>query len=296
MGCEPLGGVDWGEVDDDQVRCTLKTALDLGINTFDTADVYGLGRSERVLSDVLGAYRHEVVIITKFGVNWESPVGPGRAETFLDSSPKHVVEALEASLRRLRVDTIPLYLIHWPDPDTPLADTIEALLKCQDTGKIRYLGVSNFPAPLIGEAHGHARLSVAGCQYSLIDRSPEEAVFPCCSRLGISVVVYGTLAQGLLTGKYGADTQFSTHDRRHRLLHFQTSQWKTNTRLLDKLRKTGRRYGKSAAQVAINWTLNHPNVACAVVGAKSPEQMKANVASVGWKLQDQDRKGLLAQT
>ena len=132
LGCEPLGGTDWGDFNLEDAKNAVRHALELGINTFDVADVYGLGQAEEVLAEALGQRRHDSIIITKFGVNWRTSEFQARAETFRDASPKHVRSALEASLRRLKIEYIPLYLIHWPDPNTPIEDTIEALLQCQD--------------------------------------------------------------------------------------------------------------------------------------------------------------------
>ena len=119
FGCEQLGSYDWGKIDDQEAIAAVQRALDLGINFFDTADVYGLGRSEELLADALGSRRHEVIIATKFGINWEIDPQGGRAKTFRDATPGRVLEAVEGSLRRLKLDSIPLYQVHWPDPNVP---------------------------------------------------------------------------------------------------------------------------------------------------------------------------------
>ncbi len=195
LGCEPLGGVDWGYVDERAAEATVYKALDLGINLFDTADVYGLGLSETRLSRALGPHRHQVTIITKFGVNWKRVPGLERAVTFRDSSPTHVVEALENSLRRLRLDCIPIYCIHWPDPKTPICDTIEVLQKCQQQGKIRYIGLSNFPLDLVRQVHSISPLGAVELQYNLLNRELEAEITACYAEIGVSVVAYGMLAQ-----------------------------------------------------------------------------------------------------
>ena len=153
FGCEPLGGTDWGHVGESDAVAAVSRALDLGISFFDTADVYGLGRSEEILSRALGKRRKDVVIATKFGVNWHRGPKEGRAQTFFDCSSRRAIEALEGSLRRLRVDCISLYLVHWPDPNTPIGETMQTLMKCREAGKIQHIGVSNFPVSLIREAH-----------------------------------------------------------------------------------------------------------------------------------------------
>lgn len=296
LGCEPLGGADWGNVDEHSAEAAVRKALDLGINLFDTADVYGLGLSESRLSRALGHYRHEVVIITKFGVNWKNVPGRQRALTFFDASPTHVVTALENSLRRLRIDCVPIYCIHWPDPNTPLADTIEALQKCQQQGKIRYIGLSNFPLELIRLANSIQPLGAVELQYSLLARSQEPHISACYHEIGVSVVAYGALAQGLLTGKYWHDARFPDTDRRHRLPHFKPPNLEKNLTVVEKLRKVGQAMCKSPAQVAIRWVLDNPNVASAVVGAKTPEQVEANAAAAGWSLSPQEYEFLAEQT
>lgn len=292
LGCEVLGGTDWGVVDEKLAMSAVSRALDVGINLFDTADVYGLGRSEEMLSRALGERRYDVVIVSKFGVNWrEDPCG-GRAKTFFDSSPRHVVTALERSLRRLRIDCIPLYLIHWPDPKTPISATMEALIKCQAAGKVRYIGVSNFPASLMLEAHRVARLAAVEVQYSLVHRHVEQDLLPHAQQEGIPVLVYGTLAQGLLTGKYSPESRFDGDDRRHRLPHFSEKAWPTNLRIIDRVRRVCARYGKEPAQVAVRWVLSNPAVSCAIVGAKSPAQVDSNVGALGWELSPEDQRYL----
>lgn len=288
FGCEPLGGVDWGQFDMRLAVQAVEDALDFGVNFFDTADVYGLGRSERILSAALRARRHDAIILSKFGVNWQASQDGGRARTFLDSSPRRVVEALEASLRRLRIDCIPLYLVHWPDPRTPIAATMDALVRCREAGKIEHIGVSNFPAPLIRTAHRLAGLALVELSYSLLGREAEKDVFPCCQELGISVLAYGVLGQGLLTGKYGPGARFGSNDRRSRLECFHGEHLAQNLKLVDRLRAVGRRYGKTPAQVAIRWVLDHPAVTAAIIGIKSSRQLEENLGAMNWLLEAND--------
>jgi|688.fasta_scaffold233404_2 aryl-alcohol dehydrogenase-like predicted oxidoreductase len=289
FGCEPLGGTDWGKVDENLLAQSVSKALDLGINCFDVANVYGLGLAEERLSEILGSKRHEVVTISKFGVNWETPRGSSRAKTFLDCSPERVILSLEGSLRRLRVDCIPIYLIHWPDPKTPIDKTLEVLLRCQKEGKIQYFGVSNFPLTLLREANNFKNVGILELQYNLIDRSPEEELLPYCQIEKINVFAYGALAQGLLTGKYDASTTFEQDDRRHRLPHFQPDAITKNLRILDKLKTIGDQYEKTVSQVAIRWILDNPSISAAIVGAKTPYQTEINLGALDWQLTDQER-------
>jgi aryl-alcohol dehydrogenase-like predicted oxidoreductase len=289
FGSEPLGGTDWGYVDESRAIKAVEQALDAGINLFDTADVYGLGRAEQVLSQALGTRRHDVVIVSKFGINWQPTSDGSRARTFRDCSPARVVEALENSLRRLRIETMPLYLIHWPDPNTPLADTLEALLKCREAGKLRYIGVSNFSLELLREAQHIQPLSAFEAQYSLLDRNIETDTLSYCTDQNIAVLAYGPLAQGLLTGKYHADTRFGQDDRRHRLPHFQADRLAANLATVERLKAVAASYGKQTAQVALRWVLDNPQISSLIVGAKSPEQVISNIGAVGWHLSPEDR-------
>lgn len=288
FGCESLGGTDWGKVDVPAVQAAVAHAWDRGVTAFDVADVYGLGRAESALTEALGPRRHDAVIITKFGVNWRAGKDGSRAETFRDASPAHAKEAAENSLRRLKIDCIPLYLVHWPDPRTPLEETIGALEELKAAGKIRHYGLSNFPAAQIRGGPAAAELA-----YSLISNgAAEKELLAACRKQGLATLAYGVLAQGLLTGKYGADANFGADDRRHRLGQFQQAAWEKNGPLLARLRATAEKYGKTMAQVAIRWTLDNPDLSCAIVGAKSACQVDANLGAMGWRLTPEDYDAL----
>ena len=292
LGCEPLGGTDWGNVNTEKILAAVQRAYELGITYFDTADVYGLGRSEKLLAQALGPHRHDVVIGTKFGVNWHEPEPGQRAEVFYDNSPKRVIEALENSLQRMKLDAIPLYFIHWPDPNTPLEDTLAALARCKDAGKIRAIGLSNFSAKQISAASEIVDIAAVQVQYNLIDRKVETDIFRVCKALAVSVFAYGVLAQGLLTGKYDLASTFGKDDRRHRLPHFQLEQRSDNQKYIERLKKIARTHKKGIPQVAIRWVSENSNVACVIVGAKTPAQVVSNCGSVGWNLNQKEREYL----
>jgi aryl-alcohol dehydrogenase-like predicted oxidoreductase len=283
LGCEPLGGTDWGAFDLAEAERAVARSAELGVNVFDTADVYGLGRSEEVLSRALGARRHDVVIVTKFGVNWRTEPGSPRARTFFDATPGRVREALENSLRRLRIDRVPLYLVHWPDPDTPVEATMEALARCREEGKVAEVGVSNFPPALVERAHAVLPLAALELQYSLLDRAAEQDLLPLAGRLGIGVLAYGPLAQGMLSGKYGRASRFGADDRRHRLPHFAGERLEEAVAVVERLREEAERLGRTPAQLALRWVLEHPAVRCAIAGAKSPGQVEGNLGALGWE-------------
>jgi aryl-alcohol dehydrogenase-like predicted oxidoreductase len=292
LGCEPLGGVDWGAVDAELARRAVARALELGVNVFDTANVYGLGKSEENLADALGPRRHNVVIVTKGGMTWQSDPGAGRARIALDGSPANMMATVEGSLRRLRIDCIPVFLLHYPDPGVPVAATIEALCRCREAGKIRHIGLSNCSVSDIEAADRVERLAAVELRYSLLERGIEEGVLPWCCKADIGVLAYGPLAQGLLTGKYARGSTFGTDDRRRRLPHFQGEGLERGLQVVQGLRQVGQRNGKSPAQVALRWVLDSPGVTSAVVGAKTADQMDENVGALDWTLEGADREWL----
>jgi aryl-alcohol dehydrogenase-like predicted oxidoreductase len=284
FGCEQLAGVDWGKCDEHKLRSAVLRAVELGVNTFDVADVYGLGRAEEILSQTLGSKRHDLNIVTKCGVRWSTSVGGQRAKTSFDSSAKYIVNALENSLRRLRVDCIPMYLIHWPDPNTPIEESMEVLLNCQRVGKIKYFGISNYSVEQLQQVLAFTDVSIAEFQYNLLDRSAERGILPYCSHNGLLSFTYGALAQGFLTGKYALYRQFSENDRRHRLPHFQKNLRERGLKLLSRLESQGARLNRTLPQVALRWILDKQDNACAIFGAKSPNQVDDNIGAIGWRL------------
>jgi aryl-alcohol dehydrogenase-like predicted oxidoreductase len=279
LGCEPLGGTDWGEVDVPDAMAAVSAAADAGINFFDTADSYGLGRSEERLSQALGNRRHEMVIATKVGVRWELPTGGGRARTYRDSRPQYIKSAVEESLRRLALDSLPLLYLHWPDPATPLQDTVAALEQLKTAGKVRHIALSNFSSDQIAEVNRATPLAAVQVEYNLLNRSAAYGILPTCQALSIPVIAYGPLAQGLLTGKFSSAPQFPATDRRHRLRHFRGEALDAGLATVDALRREGTARNQTPAQLAIGFVLSTPGIACAVAGAKTPEQVRQNAAA-----------------
>lgn len=283
MGCSAIGGYDYGRVDDQDSVAAIQKALELGINFFDTADVYGFGHAEEILSQGLGIDRHEVVIATKFGVKWDAD-----GKTSRDLSPQRVVQALEVSLRRLKLDCIPVYQIHWPDSKTPIEETLEALKRCQEAGKVRYVGCCNFPADLVKDAQAYCRMESLQLPYSLAERGSRETMRHCHEKYHMAILTYSSLAQGLFSGKYGPDSKFEETDLRRRSDLFRGERFKSNLTLLERLRVVGERYGRTPAQAAIRWILEEPSVACALTGVKKPEQIEENLGALGWRLSPSD--------
>lgn len=280
VGCEQLGGTDWGAYDRQETLRAVARAADFGINAFDTADVYSLGESERCLAAALGSRRHEAFIITKGGVRWELPVGESRARCWFDLSPAYLQTAIEDSLRRLDVAVIPLYLLHAPDPSVPLERTLEAVVRLMDAGKIGAIGLSNFPLAAIQRAAGLAQISAVQFRYNLLERGPEAELLPWCRKQGIGVLAYGPLAEGLLAGKYSAASRFGLDDRRSRLPHFQGDRLRQNLQIVERVRRAAESQGRTPAQIAVNWVLSRDAVTSAVVGVKNVKQLEEAAGSV----------------
>jgi aryl-alcohol dehydrogenase-like predicted oxidoreductase len=287
FGCWAIGGHGYGPVDDAGSIRAIHAALDQGINFFDTADVYGFGHSEEVLGRALGERKEQAIIATKFGVNWDN-----RGKTFKDSSPDRVFEAVDASLRRLRIDCIPLYQLHWHDGKTPIKDTLDALARCREQGKIRYIGCSNFTDSMLKEAVHFARIESLQLQFSLLERQRDVNLDHCANVLRMGILVYGVLGRGLLSGKYRNGATFGEGDTRSRDLNFHGSQLEQSLRLVNVLEQIGIKYHKKPSQVAIRWVLENPAISSALVGIKSVDQAAENAGSAGWRLDPEDMQCL----
>ena len=281
FGCEPLGGTDWGAVDSAEIGRAIDRALTIGIDFFDTADVYGLGLSEERLSRALGARRHDVVIATKGGVSWARTTPGARANVTYDSSPKYIRAAVDNSLRRLRLDILPIYFIHWPDPRTPIEATFSELEELRAEGKIRSLGCSNYSAGQIAQACRVAKVEFVQLPINLLEGALEPDMTEVCARHRLKIVAYNVLAQGLLTGKYDESSRFPEDDRRSRLPLFQGQRYRDALGRVAQLGREAARENMTSAQCAVRWVLRQPHVASAIVGIKSVKQLDENAAVSG---------------
>ena len=283
FGCWAIGGHGYGNIDDNQSIKAIHKALDLGVNFFDTSDIYGFGHSEEILGKALGSKKNEVIVTTKFGVNWDE-----NGRTFKDCSPKRIVEALDGSLRRLKIDCIPLYQIHWHDEKTPIEDVMGTLLKCRDAGKILHIGCCNFSKELIFRAANINRVESYQCLYNLAKRQDENIIQYSSEELEMSVLAYGVIGRGVFSAKYNKDSQFGENDTRMNDSDFHGAQYNKNILIAEKLSEIGKKYGKTPAQVAIRWVLENPNITSAITGVKNKKQVSENVGSTGWSLDQGD--------
>jgi aryl-alcohol dehydrogenase-like predicted oxidoreductase len=291
LGCEPLGGTDWGAAETRASAAAVEEAVACGITAFDVADVYGLGRAETLLGEILGGRRSELLVMTKGGVRWwESD--HGRARTATDGSGRYLRHAVEASLERLHMDSIPLYFLHRPDPHVPIEESVGALAALVESGLLGAIGICNAGPAEVRKAHAVHPLAAVQFEYSILKREAEVDLIPVCRELGIAAIAHGPLAQGLLTGKYNRHSTFGNDDRRHRLPLFNALATGDHDETLARLQAVADEHGASPAQVALRWTLDHAGIAAVIAGAKDAGQVRDNVGSSNLRLDDRDRARL----
>lgn len=284
-----MGQYGWGDVQEKALLDAVEEALDRGINFFDTADTYGLGTSERTLAKALGNRRHDAVIADKFGVRVEN------GHTFYDNSPEWIEKALEGSLKRLGTDYIDLYQIHYRDQITPIGEVVETLERLRKKGYIRYYGLSNIHQEDLGELEQYAGQFVSfQDEYSLACRKNETDIFDAQTRLRVTPMTWGSLGQGILTGKYNKDSVFGKDDRRSRdiYVNFHGDKLLKNLQIVESMKPIGEKYGKTLAAVAIRFILDHIPESVVLCGAKNRGQIISNTEASGWKLEMDDVEAL----
>lgn len=289
MGGCPMGGYGWGDVQEKDLIDAVHAALDAGVNLFDTADTYGLGQSERTLGKALGDRRGDAVIATKFGVRVENGV------TFYDNSPQWIRTACENSLRRLNTDYIDLYQVHYRDGKTPLSAVAETLQLLRQEGKIRHFGLSNIHdedfaelAPLKGV------FSTVQDEYSMVCRKNEKDLLALSDKMDLTPMTWGSLGQGILTGKYGANAAFGKDDRRSREIYvnFHGEKLERNLQIVEAMRPIAQSHGKPLSAVAIRFIMEMLPDSVALCGAKRPAQILGNAEAMDWNLTEEELKQL----
>lgn len=283
LGTWPMGGARYGPSDDQDAERTIRAALDAGITCFDSAPSYGNGHAEELLGKGLQGHRDEAVIITKGGLIWndQSEVS-GR-----DSSFQYLAAKLDESLTRLRTDYVDLFLIHWPDAATPAEQVAAALRQLVETGKTRYVGVSNFSGERLRDVEavmGDLPLAANQVSYHLFDPRWARSSFEVCRDLGIGVMAYGSLAHGLLTGSFSMETTFEESDWRAAGVIFgqpllTPENREQNLAVVDQLQVMAREAGMILPQMAIAWVLANPLVTVALVGARMPAEIEESAAA-----------------
>lgn len=281
FGAWGIGGAPfWTNEGDERSAAALLASFESGINFFDTAPVYGFGRSEELIGKTLKPYRDKVILATKCGLRWDrEQLGSIRKE----ATRKSIFEEIDQSLKRLQTDRIDLYQVHWPDVTTPQSETMEALLELQRQGKIRYIGVSNYSVEQMREMGACGTIVSSQPEYSLLQRSIEKDSLPFCVENNIGVIAYSPLASGVLTGKYNKNTHFKDWRGKGILGTFKGEGYRKNIEKVDRLKKLAVATGKTCGQLAINWVIRQRGLTVALLGVKNAEQMDANLGALGWE-------------
>ena len=285
MGGCPMGQYGWGAVQEEELLSAVSEAVENGINFFDTADTYGLGTSEKTLAKALGSRKNDVVIADKFGVRVEN------GHTFYDNSPEWIEKALAGSLQRLGRDYIDLYQIHYRDNVTPIESVVEALERLKEKGYIRYYGLSNIHEDDLGELKKYKGCFVSfQDEYSLACRKNEADIFKAQEQLDITPMTWGSLGQGILTGKYSKDSVFGKDDRRSRdiYVNFHGEKLAKNLQIVENMKPIAANHGKTPASAAIRFILDYIPDSVVLCGAKNPGQIRANAEAADWKLEPEE--------
>lgn len=275
----------WGAQDDQDSIDAIHHALDLGINWIDTAAVYGLGHSEEVVGRALKGRAIRPYVFTKCEQNWDA-----NRRQFESMKAADLRKECEASLRRLQIDAIDLYQIHWPRPDEEIEEGWETLSKLKQEGKVRNIGLSNFSVSQMERALKNAPITSLQPPYSLIRRDIEAEILPFCQQHNIGVIVYSPMQAGLLTGAMSKErvANLEPSDWRRKNVHFQEPNLTRNLALADLLKEIGARHGHSAGEVAVAWTLRHPAVTGAIVGFRNPRQVDGIIGAMTFRLTDDE--------
>lgn len=285
IGAWAMGGGDWafswGRQEDDQSIAAIHAALDAGVNWIDTAAVYGLGHSEEVVGKAIAGRARRPYVFTKCSLVWNDQREIGRS-----LKAASVRRELEASLRRLRVDMIDLYQIHWPDPEPEIEEGWQTLAQLQQEGKVRYIGVSNFNVAQMKRIEKIAPITSLQPNYNIVTRDIEKDVLPFCREQHIGVIVYSPMKSGLLTGAMTREriTSLPPDDFRPRTASFKEPLLSRNLGLVEVLRRIGERHNRTPGEIAIAWTLLDPVVTGAIVGMRSAEQATQIVRSAEFHL------------
>jgi aryl-alcohol dehydrogenase-like predicted oxidoreductase len=285
FGAWAIGGGDWamawGPQDDDDSVAAIHRALDLGLNWIDTAAVYGLGHSEEVVAKALKTTANKPYVFTKCGLVWDE-------KKEVTNSLKSIREECEASLRRLNVDVIDLYQIHWPKPDEDVEAAWSTMADLQREGKVRWIGVSNFSVEQMKRALKIAPITSLQPPYSMINRAVEPEILPFCAKNGIGVINYSPMHSGLLTGAMTKErvAAFPTNDFRRNAKNYQEPHLTRNLAIADLLKKIAARHDVAAGVVAIAWTLHNPAVTAAIVGGRSPKQVEGTFPAATFRLSE----------
>jgi methylglyoxal reductase len=283
LGTWVFGGDLWGETDDSVSEAVVRSAVDMGINFIDTAPIYGSGRSEAVIGRAIKGKRDQVVLATKCGLKIK---GHGIE---VDLSARFIREDIENSLKRLGVETIDLYQCHWPDNKTPFDETFGELRKLVMEGKVKYIGVSNFDVRQTFAAMDREDIVSNQLQYSLLHKDIQDELLPALRERKVSLLPYGVLGGGILTGKYRKPPEVKPGDVKDFFYKFyKEPEWGRTMELVSVMDEIAERHDASDSHVAINWILSHPEVSSCIVGCRTPQQLNDNIKALDRGLTGED--------
>ncbi|MGO9325815.1 MAG: aldo/keto reductase [Terracidiphilus sp.] len=295
LGTWAIGGGDWsnawGPQDDADSIAAIHRAVDLGVNWIDTAAVYGLGHSEEMVGRAVKSLSRKPYIFTKCSLRWDA-----ERSVYNSLKASSIAEEVEASLKRLQVDTIDLYQIHWPKPDDEVEEGWETLARLQEEGKVRWIGVSNFSLDQMKRAMKVAPITSLQPPYSMLRRAIEAEILPFTQANGIGVINYSPMLSGMLTGKMTAAraANLAPDDWRRKNKEFNEPRLGQNLRLVELLREIGSGHGVTPGVVAVAWVLHNPAITGAIVGGRSAKQVEETAAALTFRLTEEEFAKIVA--
>lgn len=299
FGAWAAGGWMWGGTKQNNAVEAIHAAYDLGVTSIDTAPIYGQGLSEKIVGEAIKDIpRDKVQILTKFGMRWDTEKGKhafdskdndgNDIQVHKYAGKDGIIKECEDSLRRLDTDYIDLYQIHWPDPTTPIEETMEAVVQLKKDGKIREAGVCNYNVEQMKEAEQTINLASNQVPYSMLRRGIEEKLIPYCTENNKSILAYSPLQRGLLTGKMEPGQQFNEGDTRADSYFYKDENIQRTNKFLDDIKPIAENKNATLAQLVIKWTILQPGITIALVGARNPEQATQNAEAANLKLNEEE--------
>jgi aryl-alcohol dehydrogenase-like predicted oxidoreductase len=306
FGAWAIGGWMWGGSEEAESIDAIRASIDAGVTTIDTAAIYGMGHSEELVAKAVEGRRSQVIIATKCGMRWDGPADQGSdpwpqkdnagRDVLIrkNARPESILYECEQSLKRLKTDVIDLYQIHWPDTSTPVEDSIGAMVRLKEQGKIRAIGVSNYDETWLARALKVGQIDSHQPPYSIISRQIEARVLPFTREHDIASIVYSPMERGLLTGAVTIDRQFAEGDHRAKHKFFRPENRRRVLNSLEKVKPIADRHRASLAQLMIAWTIHEPGITAALVGARNADQAHHNAAAMSIRLSEPERAEIRA--